>query len=47
MSRHAVDPVQRLSVVALTNTTFEGLSGKFRADLRNAIYDNVVHRSSL
>ncbi|MGK6315716.1 serine hydrolase domain-containing protein [Neorhizobium sp. DT-125] len=41
-----IDPVQRLSVVALTNTTFEGLSGRFRTDLRNAIYDDVIPRSS-
>lgn len=33
-----VDPKQKLTVVALTNTTFEGMSGAFPTDVRNAIY---------
>lgn len=33
-----VDPVQRLSVVALTNTLYEGMSGRFVSDLRDAVY---------
>lgn len=33
-----VDPLQRLSVVALTNTLNEGMTGRFVNDLRDAIY---------
>ncbi len=33
-----MDPVNKLSVVALTNTAFEGMSGRFPEDIRNAIY---------
>ncbi|RFB94800.1 serine hydrolase [Rhizobium leguminosarum bv. trifolii] len=33
-----IDPVNRLTVVALTNTTLEGMWGKFTVDLREAIY---------
>lgn len=33
-----IDPVNRLTVVALTNTTLEGMWGKFTVDLRDAIY---------
>jgi CubicO group peptidase (beta-lactamase class C family) len=33
-----VDPAKRLTVVALTNTAFEGMSGRFTVDLRKAIY---------
>ncbi|MGO1076643.1 serine hydrolase domain-containing protein [Inquilinus sp. CA228] len=33
-----VDPARRLSVVGLTNTAFEGMNGRFVADLRAAIY---------
>ncbi len=33
-----VDPIKELSVVALTNTTFEGMSGAFTTDLRDAVY---------
>lgn len=33
-----VDPAARLSVVALTNTAFEGMSGRFTVELRDAIY---------
>ena len=33
-----IDPVNRLTVVALTNTTLEGMWGKFTVDLRGAIY---------
>ncbi len=34
-----IDPAQRLTVVALTNTTFEGMAGRFTTDIRDAIYD--------
>ncbi len=33
-----VDPKRRLVVVALTNTAIEGMSGKFPADVRDAVY---------
>ncbi|WP_081770168.1 serine hydrolase domain-containing protein [Luteimonas huabeiensis] len=33
-----VDPVAGLSVVALTNTAFEGMSGAFPAEVRDAVY---------
>lgn len=33
-----IDPVNELTVVALTNTTLEGMWGKFTVDLREAIY---------
>ncbi|MBD9376625.1 beta-lactamase family protein [Pseudoxanthomonas sp. PXM04] len=33
-----VDPSRRLSVVALTNTLYEGMSGAFVTELRDAIY---------
>lgn len=33
-----VDPAQGLSVVALTNTLYEGMHGRFVTDLRDAVY---------
>lgn len=33
-----VDPINRVSVVALTNTTFEGMSGRFPVAIRDAVY---------
>lgn len=33
-----IDRTNRLSVVALTNTAFEGMTGAFPTDIRNAIY---------
>lgn len=33
-----VDPKEGLTVVALTNTAFEGMAGKFTTHLRNAVY---------
>ncbi|MHA6196082.1 serine hydrolase domain-containing protein [Pseudomonas wadenswilerensis] len=33
-----VDPAQQLSVVAFTNTAFEGMFGQFTVDLTNAVY---------
>jgi CubicO group peptidase (beta-lactamase class C family) len=33
-----VDPVNRLTVVALTNTAIEGMAGGFVAELRSAVY---------
>lgn len=37
-----VDPVRRISVVALTNTLFEGMSGAFVGELRDAVYAQLV-----
>ncbi|MHA6531697.1 serine hydrolase domain-containing protein [Paenibacillus sp. BAC0078] len=36
-----VDPKQRLSVVAFTNTALEGMSGPFTVDLCNAVYGRL------
>ncbi|SFE75180.1 CubicO group peptidase, beta-lactamase class C family [Paenibacillus algorifonticola] len=36
-----VDPKQRLSVVAFTNTALEGMSGQFTVDLCEAVYDSI------
>jgi Beta-lactamase class C and other penicillin binding proteins len=33
-----VDPVRKLTVVALTNTAFEGMAGAFVRDIRDAVY---------
>jgi CubicO group peptidase (beta-lactamase class C family) len=33
-----VDPARQLSVVALTNTLYEGMSGRFVGELRDAVY---------
>jgi CubicO group peptidase (beta-lactamase class C family) len=33
-----VDPSRKLTVVALTNTAFEGMNGQFAVALRDAIY---------
>ncbi len=33
-----VDPAQELTVVAFTNTAFEGMFGQFTVDLCNAVY---------
>lgn len=33
-----IDPLRDLSVVALTNTAFEGMSGRFPVEIRNAVY---------
>lgn len=37
-----VDPQQRLSVVAFTNSLYEGMSGRFVNDLRDAVYGVVA-----
>ncbi|MDQ7728500.1 serine hydrolase domain-containing protein [Halomonas sp. SpR8] len=34
-----VDPVKKLTVVALTNTAFEGMSGAFPMEIRDAVYE--------
>jgi CubicO group peptidase (beta-lactamase class C family) len=34
-----LDPVRKLTVVALTNTALEGMSGKFPSAVRDAVYD--------
>jgi len=36
-----VDPVRGLSVVALTNTLYEGMDGAFVDQLRDAVYADV------
>lgn len=36
-----VDPALGLSVVALTNTLYEGMAGRFVSDLRDAVYAGV------
>ena len=36
--RWYVDPMRKLTVVALTNTAPEGHEGQFTIDLRNAVY---------
>jgi CubicO group peptidase (beta-lactamase class C family) len=36
-----VDPAQKLTVVAFTNTALEGMWGKFTTDLRDAVYESV------
>ncbi|MBK5571010.1 serine hydrolase domain-containing protein [Ensifer sp. 2YAB10] len=33
-----VDPVEKITVVAMTNTTFEGMWGPFTRDVRDAVY---------
>ena len=33
-----IDRANGLSVVALTNTAFEGMGGAFPTDIRNAVY---------
>ena len=33
-----IDPANELTVVALTNTAFEGMVGNFTADVRSAVY---------
>jgi CubicO group peptidase (beta-lactamase class C family) len=37
-----VDPVQRLTVIGLTNTAVEGMAGRFPTELRNAVYNGSV-----
>ena len=36
-----VDPARKMSVVAFTNTTFEGMSGPFTTEVRDASYPPV------
>ena len=33
-----IDPANRLTVIALTNTTFEGMSGAYPGEIRDAVY---------
>src|SRR5256885_5852110 len=42
-----VDRAQELSVVAFTNTLYEGMSGRFVNDLRDAVYRSEEHTSEL
>jgi CubicO group peptidase (beta-lactamase class C family) len=37
-----VDPAQKLSVVALTNTALEGMSGAFPGQIRDAVYHSLT-----
>lgn len=39
-----VDRAQGLSVVAFTNTLYEGMSGRFVTDLRDAVYGALEAR---
>lgn len=39
-----VDPAQKLSVVAFSNTLYEGMSGRFVSDLRDAVYGGLAVR---
>jgi CubicO group peptidase (beta-lactamase class C family) len=41
-SQWFVDPLNRLSVILLTNTTGEGMIGQVTVDVRNALYDALV-----
>jgi CubicO group peptidase (beta-lactamase class C family) len=36
-----IDPVNEFTVVALTNTAFEGMIGRFPADIRDAVYGRL------
>jgi CubicO group peptidase (beta-lactamase class C family) len=36
-----VDPARKITVVALTNTALEGMSGKFPGALRTAVYEGI------
>lgn len=42
-----VDPQRELSVVALTNTLYEGMSGAFVSELRDAVYASIAPGSAL
>ena len=35
-----IDPANELTVVALTNTAFEGMIGRFTVDVRKAVYED-------
>jgi len=39
--RWFIDPVKNITVIALTNTTFEGMNGAFPEELTKAIYKNL------
>ncbi len=39
-----IDPANDLTVVALTNTAFEGMIGRFPADIRDAVYGVSAHQ---
>jgi CubicO group peptidase (beta-lactamase class C family) len=39
-----VDPVRKLTVVAMTNTALEGMSGKFPRAVRDAVYEAIPPR---
>lgn len=41
-----VDPARQISVVALTNTLYEGMSGAFVNQLRDAVYASIGVRSA-
>ena len=37
-----VDPAKKLTVVIMTNTAFEGMSGNLVTDIRDAVYGNIA-----
>jgi CubicO group peptidase (beta-lactamase class C family) len=37
-----IDPANRLTVVALTNTALEGMWGRFKGDIQKAAYADLV-----
>lgn len=37
-----VDPVQRITVIAMTNTALEGMSGAFPRAVRGAVYESIA-----
>jgi hypothetical protein len=41
-----IDRARELSVVALTNTLYEGMSGAFVNPLRDAVYASIAARSA-
>ena len=40
-----IDPANRLTVVAMTNTALEGMWGRFKRDVRNAVYADLGRRA--
>lgn len=40
----AVDPKEKLTVVIMTNTTFEGIFGAFVTDVRDAVYGGISQK---
>jgi CubicO group peptidase (beta-lactamase class C family) len=40
-----IDPANHLTVVAMTNTALEGMWGRFKRDVRNAVYADLGRRA--